>query len=43
MSFAIAGLVSKKSITITNTKNICTSFPNFVDIMREQGAEVYEI
>jgi 3-phosphoshikimate 1-carboxyvinyltransferase len=43
MSFAIAGLVSKKSITITDTKNICTSFPTFVDILREQGAEVYEI
>ena len=43
MSFAVAGLVSKKSITITDTKNICTSFPTFIDIMREQGAEVYEI
>jgi 3-phosphoshikimate 1-carboxyvinyltransferase len=43
MSFAVAGLISKKSITITDTKNICTSFPTFVDIMREQGAEVYEI
>jgi len=43
MSFAVAGLISKKSITITNTKNICTSFPTFVDIMREQGAYVYEI
>ena len=43
MSFAIAGLVSKKSITITDTKNIRTSFPSFVKIMREQGAEIYEI
>ncbi len=43
MSFAIAGLVSKRSITITDTKNISTSFPTFVDIMREQGAEIYEI
>ena len=43
MSFAVAGLVSKTSITITDTKNIQTSFPTFVDIMREQGAEIYEI
>ena len=43
MSFAVAGLVSKKSITITDTKNICTSFPTFVDVMREQVAQVYEI
>ena len=34
MSFAVAGLISKKSITITDTKNICTSFPTFVYIMR---------
>jgi 5-enolpyruvylshikimate-3-phosphate synthase len=43
MSFAVAGIVTKKSITITDTKNICTSFPTFIDIMREQGAQVYEI
>ena len=43
MSFVVAGLVSQKSITIIDTKNICTSFPTFVDIMREQGAEIYEI
>ena len=43
MAFAIAALVSKKSITITNTKNISTSFPNFIDLMREQGAEIYEL
>jgi len=43
MSFAVAGLVSKKSITITDTKNIGTSFPTFVDTMREQGAQIYEI
>ena len=43
MAFAIAALVSKKSITIIDTKNISTSFPNFIDVMREQGAEIYEI
>ena len=43
MAFAIAGLVSKKSITIIDTKNISTSFPNFIDLMREQGADIYEL
>lgn len=43
MAFAIAALVSKKSITIIDTKNISTSFPNFIDVMREQGAQIYEL
>jgi 3-phosphoshikimate 1-carboxyvinyltransferase len=43
MAFAIAALVSKKSITILDTQNISTSFPNFVDLMRDQGADVYEL
>ena len=43
MSFAIAGIVSKKSITISDTKNISTSFPNFVDLLRQQEVNVYEI
>jgi len=43
MSFAIAGIVSKKSITISGTKNISTSFPNFVDLLRQQEVNVYEI
>ena len=43
MAFAIAGLVAKKSITIVNTKNISTSFPTFIDLMREQGANIYEL
>ena len=43
MAFAIAALVSKKSITITDTKNISTSFPNFIDLMREQRADIYEL
>ncbi len=42
MSFAIAGLVSEHSMTITNTKNIRTSFPSFVSLLREQGAEIFE-
>ena len=43
MAFAIAGLVAKKSITIVNTKNISTSFPTFIDLMREQGSNIYEL
>ncbi len=43
MSFLIAGLVSKKPITVTNTENINTSFPNFIDILREQNIDIYKI
>ena len=43
MSFAIAGLISESSLTIMNTKNIDTSFPNFVNLLRDLGGEVYEI
>ena len=43
MSFAIAGLISKHSLTIMDTKNISTSFPTFVTILRELGVEVFEV
>jgi 3-phosphoshikimate 1-carboxyvinyltransferase len=43
MAFAIAALASKKSITIIDTKNISTSFPNFIDLMRDQRANIYEL
>ena len=43
MSFAIAGLISQHSLTIINTQNISTSFPNFVTILRELGVEVFEV
>ena len=42
MSFAIAAFISKKPITILNTNNIRTSFPDFVDKLIMIGAEVYE-
>ena len=42
MAFSIAALVSKKPITVLNTKNISTSFPNFIDLLIEIGVEVYE-
>ena len=43
MSFLIAGLVSDKPITVLNTSNINTSFPNFEDILRNQKIDVYTI
>jgi len=43
MSFAISGIISSKPITILKTKNIATSFPNFVDTLRKINVEVYEI
>ena len=43
MSFAIAGLISQHSLTIMDTQNIATSFPNFVTILRELGVEVFEV
>ncbi|MBH44114.1 MAG: 3-phosphoshikimate 1-carboxyvinyltransferase [Gammaproteobacteria bacterium] len=43
MSFLIAGLVSKKPITVTNTSNINTSFPTFFSILKEQNVGIYKI
>ena len=43
MSFLIAGLVSKKPITVLNTSNINTSFPNFEDILRNQKIDIYTV
>tara|TARA_Y100001958_G_scaffold157722_1_gene153531 strand:+ start:3222 stop:4526 length:1305 start_codon:yes stop_codon:yes gene_type:complete len=43
MSFAVAGLISETSLTIMNTRNIATSFPNFVTLLKNLGSEVYEI
>ncbi len=43
MSFIVAGTISKKPITVLNTKNISTSFPNFKNTINSIGAEVYEI
>lgn len=43
MAFLIAGLVSKKPITIIDTDNINTSFPSFIDILKCQNNEIYSI
>ena len=43
MSFLIAGLVSNKPITVLNTSNINTSFPNFENILRNQKIDIYTV
>lgn len=43
MSFLIAGLVSRKPITVIDTENINTSFPDFIDILKCQNNEIYSI
>ncbi len=43
MSFAVAGLISETSLTIMNTRNVATSFPNFVTTLKDLGSEIYEI
>ena len=40
MSFAIAGLISKAPITILNTENISTSFPEFFNLIKGMGLKI---
>jgi len=40
MSFAVAGLVSRGTVTIDDMAPVQTSFPIFTDLMRTLGAEV---
>lgn len=42
MAFAIASLVSERSITILNIKNVHTSFPNFVACSKKVGIKITE-
>ena len=42
MSFLIAGIRSKKGISVKNCKNIETSFPNFRNIMNSLGMKIDE-
>jgi 3-phosphoshikimate 1-carboxyvinyltransferase len=39
MSFAVAGMVSKHTVTIDDMSPVATSFPGFADMMRALGAE----
>ena len=43
MSFIVSGFVSQKPVTVTDTENINTSFPNFIDILKENNNEIYHI
>lgn len=40
MSFAIAGLVSKKPITVNECQNIDTSFPDFIPLAQSLGMQI---
>lgn len=40
MSFAVAGIASKKPIEILNCKNVATSFPNFVELANFSGMNI---
>jgi 3-phosphoshikimate 1-carboxyvinyltransferase len=40
MSFAVAGLVSRKPIRVLGCKNINTSFPGFTELMAGIGADI---
>ena len=40
MSFAIAGLVSKGTMTIMNTENVSTSFPDFFKLTKDIGLNI---
>ena len=43
MSFLIAGLRSKRGITVNNCENIITSYPNFVSDMNQLGFRIDEV
>ena len=40
MSFSIAGLVAKNPITILNTENVSTSFPEFFGLIKSMGLNI---
>ncbi len=42
MSFLIMGMVSKEKITIDDASSIATSFPNFVELFNQIGANISE-
>ena len=42
MSFAIAGLISEKPVTIMNTININTSYPLFFSTLKESGVQIFK-
>lgn len=42
MSFLVMGFASQKPITVDDTTAIATSFPNFLSLMHEAGADIRE-
>ena len=40
MSFAVAGIRSKKTIEIADCENVATSFPNFVELAQKLGMNI---
>ena len=40
MSFAVAGLVCRAPVTIDDMAPVATSFPGFVDLLRNLGAAI---
>jgi len=40
MSFLVMGLASEKPVSVDDGSAIATSFPNFIELMREIGAEI---
>ncbi|RMF18101.1 MAG: 3-phosphoshikimate 1-carboxyvinyltransferase [Alphaproteobacteria bacterium] len=42
MAFAVAGLAARAPVRIRGSESIATSFPGFVDLMRDLGARILE-
>lgn len=42
MAFAIAGLIAKKPVVVSDCLNVSTSFPNFVLLARQLGIDIVE-
>ncbi len=40
MSFLVMGLATEKPVTIDDANMIATSFPEFMGLMKELGAEI---
>jgi 3-phosphoshikimate 1-carboxyvinyltransferase len=40
MSFLVLGLASEKPVTVDDATMIATSFPEFMDLMRNLGADI---
>jgi 3-phosphoshikimate 1-carboxyvinyltransferase len=43
MAFSMAGLVAKNTITITDCKNVTTSFPSFTETAKNAGLQINKI